>query len=175
MKRSTWTVIGVVSVLLLMGAAFVGGRMLSGQTQSDDEGNVFGSVTTRGIGGARSFDILAADKVPPSSPNASGILIQHKDNSLIVGTGDVEIHVDGEEIGSSHSGPEVEVVVTHDTAIYCDETEYTASAAKDGKIQQVLKPTSLEEIETNSTISAWGEERGDRLFADVLVYREIGQ
>ncbi len=175
MKRSIWTVIGVVSVLLLTGAAFVGGRMLNTQNQSDDEGNVFGSVTTRGFGGARSFDILAADEIPPSSPDASGILIQREDNSLIVGTGDVEIHVDDGEIGSSHSGPEVEVVVTHDTAVYCDETDYTASAAKDGKIQQVLKPTSLEEIETNSTISAWGEKRGDRLFAEVLVYREIGQ
>jgi hypothetical protein len=175
MKRLTWIVIGVVSLLLLAGAVFVGGRMLNARNQTSSEGNAFGSMTTQGIGGARSFDILAADEIPASSPDANGVLMRREDKSLVVGTGDVEIHVDGEEVGSSHSGPDVEVVVTHDTAIYCDKTEYTAIAAEDGHIQQSLTHGSLEEIDRNTIISAWGDKHGDRLFAEVIVYREIGQ
>jgi hypothetical protein len=39
-----------------------------------------------------------------------------------------------------------------------------------GTIQQVVNPGSVEELGKNSSLSAWGEKRGDRLIADVVLY-----
>jgi hypothetical protein len=86
----------------------------------------------------------------------------------------VRLEVDG-EVGAGHDGPVVEVVVTHDTLVYCDATRYVPEEAIDGKIQQVLEPGSLDEIGAHSIISAWGQERGDRVLADVLIYQGIGR
>ena len=171
MKRSTWIVVGVVSTLLLAGAAFVGGRMLSGQNQTSSGGSGSGSFTISGPGGTQSFDIVPAEELPSASPEVSGILVRSEDNTFIVGTGQVRIMMNEGEIGASHDGPEVEVVVTHNTVIYCDATQFEISKIKDGKVQEVVKPGSSDEIEKNYFVRAWGRERGDRLFADVLVYK----
>ncbi len=173
MKRSIWMASGVILVLLLAGAAFVGGRMLSGQSQVSHGGSGSGSFMISGPGGTRSFDIVPADELPSASPDVSGILVRSEDNSLIVGTGEVRIIMnEGGEIGASHDGPEVDVVVTHSTVVYCDTTEFEINQIEDDKIQETVKPGSLDEVEKNYFVRAWGEERGDRLFADVLVYKK---
>jgi hypothetical protein len=42
-------------------------------------------------------------------------------------------------------------------------------------IQQVIRPIdSLEEIGENTELQIWGEKRGDRVVAQVLVYRIVG-
>lgn len=171
MKRSIWIAGGVLVVLLLAGAAFMGGRMLSGQNQANNGGSGSGSFMISGPGGTQSFDIVPAAELPSASPEVSGILVRSEDNTLIVGTGPVRIIMNEGEIGASHDGPEVEVVVTHNTVIYCDTTQFEISEIKDGKVQEVVKPGSSDEIEKNYFVRAWGEERGDRLFADVLVYK----
>ena len=173
MKRSIWIAGGVVLVVLLLaGAAFVGGRLLNRQEQASGGSGSRMMVRTDNGGTMSSFEIEPSDELPPSFPDAAGIFLRREDNSLIIGTGNVEMHAsDDGEVGSSHSGPEVEVVVTHDTTIYCDETTLQfREASEDGKIQQVLGPGSIEEIGANNAISVWGEQRGDRLFAEVLVY-----
>ena len=40
----------------------------------------------------------------------------------------------------------------------------------DGKVQQKVEAGSLDGIGTNSFVSAWGERRGDRVIARVVVY-----
>ena len=177
MKRSMLIVGGVVVVLLLAGAAFVGGRMLSAQNQrADDAGGDGRQMTTSGPFGSSSVDIVSADEEPAVTADAAGILVRREDNSVFVGTGDIRVRIEADgETGTGHDGPVVEVVVTHDTVVYCDETRYVAEDAIDGKIQQVLGPGSLDEIGEHNIISAWGEERGDRLFADVLIYKGVGQ
>jgi hypothetical protein len=40
-------------------------------------------------------------------------------------------------------------------------------------IQQQVEPGSLDEIGSNSMISAWGERRGDRVIATVLLYSQM--
>ncbi len=177
MKRSMLIVGGVLVVLLLAGAAFVGGRMLSAQNRgAGDAGGDGPQMITTGPFGSSSVDIVSADEAPATTADAAGILVRREDNSVFVGTGEVRIRMEADgEVGAGHDGPVVEVVVTHETVVYCDDTRYVPEEAIDGKIQQVLGPGSVDEIGEHSIVSAWGQERGDRLFADVLIYQGVGQ
>jgi hypothetical protein len=63
------------------------------------------------------------------------------------------------------------VVATHETLIYRDDTlQQLGDDPPPGPVQQLLKPGSLDELGATSTVLAWGEKRGDRLLATVLVY-----
>ena len=43
-------------------------------------------------------------------------------------------------------------------------------------LQQAVKPAgSLEEIGENTELQVWGERRGDRVVAEVLVYRLLNE
>ncbi len=79
--------------------------------------------------------------------------------------GSVDTQTDG-------NGQKLEVVVTSETTVYKDVTEPPEVNAlpSDGKIHQKVAPGSLDEIGSHSFISAWGERRGDRLIAKVLMY-----
>jgi len=171
MKRSILMASGAVALLLLLaGAAFVGGRMLSDQNQLDEGGDGSGIIISDSKG-TKSVEILPAKELPSASADVRGVFVRREDNTIIVGTGEVRVNLRDGEIHSDHDGPEVEVVVTHDTMIYRDKTQYATDEVEDGKLQQVVKPGSLEEIEKHSFISVWGQERGSRLFAGVLVYK----
>ena len=67
---------------------------------------------------------------------------------------------------------QVEVVITSDTIIYKDVPPMPAGGPPlgGGKMQQKVEPGSLDEIGGNSFVIAWGEKRGDRLIARVLLY-----
>ena len=133
-------------------------------------------MTTSGPFGTTSIDIMSADEMPSDAAEAAGLFVRREDNSIFVGTGDIRAYLNTNgEVGAGHDGPVAEVVVTHDTLVYCDETRYVPEEAIDGDIQQVLEPGSLDEIGAHSIISAWGQERGDRVLADVLIYQGIGQ
>jgi hypothetical protein len=131
------------------------------------------------------ISIEPASELPDRPAEASGVFVRRQDNSIFVGTGDIELDVEvngntGERVVNlSHSGPEIEVVVTRDTNIYRDETEISPGAPgsrKSGEmtIQQVIRPAdSLEQMGENIELEVWGEKRGDRVVADVLVFRVV--
>ncbi len=171
MKRSVWIVGGVVVVLLLAGAAFVGTRMLSvqGRAATDGGGPVM-MISTDGGGTTQSIEIQPSAELPDSSPDAAGIFTRREDSSIFVGTGEITMIVEDGQAAASAKGPEVEVVVTHDTEVYRDETMRQHTGGVSGKVEQVLAPGSVEEIVETSIVSAWGEERGGRVLAEVLVY-----
>ncbi len=64
--------------------------------------------------------------------------------------------------------------MTTDTILYKDVTgeqfAKNAPPPTDGKVQQEVVAGTLDEIGGNSMVSAWGEQRGDRLIATVVVY-----
>ena len=120
---------------------------------------------------AEKLDIQNAKEMPDEPAGVAGLFVRRKDNRLFVGTGSMSgVKVDGRwEL--HHDGPVVEVVTTHDTLIYRDDTlQQLGGSPPSGPVQQVLKPGSLDELGVNSTVQAWGERRGDRLVAEVIVF-----
>ncbi|HYO26126.1 MAG TPA: hypothetical protein VEQ85_14380 [Lacipirellulaceae bacterium] len=75
------------------------------------------------------ISIVPAPELPDRQSDASGLFARREDNSLFVGTGNIEVGVEvdgatGERtFSATSSGPEVEVVVTGDTVIYRDDAE----------------------------------------------------
>jgi hypothetical protein len=172
MKRSVLISIGAASVLLLAGTAFVGGRLLSSPDLTGDHQDVIvsrsgGEVTTSGF----MLEQEPAAEMPTVPADVAGLYVRRDDNRLFVGTGSTSgVKVDGRwEL--HHDGPVLEVVATHETLIYRDDTlQQLGGDPPSGPVQQLLKPGSLDELGATSTVLVWGEKRGDRLLATVLVY-----
>lgn len=174
----------IVLIVLLAGAAFVGGRLLTGQGLPGQV--AAGGINMVTLGGGKeqgiSIQTIPAKELPQTPADARGLFDHRKDNSIFVGTGNVRMMViknqqSGQvQTSSSHTGPTVEVVVSPQTIVYKDVTmqQYNGGKPPSGsgviKVQQVVEPGSLDEIGENSDITAWGKKTGDRIVADVLVY-----
>jgi hypothetical protein len=168
----------VVLVVLLAGAAFVGGQLLTGQGLP---GLSSGPLVLTGPNGSQQIrinpgDIQPAKELPQTPADVRGVFDHRKDNSLFVGTGVVIRKVQQDQSGnvtssSTYDGPIVEVVVTPQTIVYSDVTNRQFNGQPpSGKIQQVVEQGSLDEIGKDSTLRAWGKKTGDRIIADVIVY-----
>jgi hypothetical protein len=173
-------IVGGIVVILLASAAYVSGRLLtgqglawlsqSGQGVSLDGGNSNGVHIDRG-------DVRPAKELPQAPADIDGIFDYRQDNSIFVGTGNFNVRVQADqsgkvETGSHYDGPLVEVVVTSQTAVYEDVTmqQFNGPPADGQKIQQVLESGSLDDMVESSGITVWGKRTGDRIIADVLVY-----
>jgi hypothetical protein len=174
-----WAIVGVLLVVILAGAAYMGGRYLQKSPQASGGGN--GITISNGPGGQTRYfsknDILPAEELPKTSPDARGIYVRRQDNSIFVGTGKVQLNLAVKpggtpQSGSSYDGPLVEVVTTAKTQIYRDETLQNLQdlPASETKLQQKVVPGSLDEVGQSSMIQVWGKKVGDRLVADVFVY-----
>ena len=134
------------------------------------------------------ISIEPAPELPDTPSEVGGVFLRREDNSVFVGTGatelNVEIHQDETgaiepSVSLTSNGPEVEVVVSHETVLYKDITDipgFDGIAGKGGDltIQQMLKRIdSLEELKGNAELQVWGRKRGDRVVADVMVYRIV--
>jgi len=178
--KQIWLIIGgIVLVALLAGAAFVGGRLMNPQAQQPaGDGPVM--ITSKDGGGAQTtvkLDMEPAKELPTTPADVQGIFQRRADSSIFIGTGQVSVMAQKSQGGaismtSSYDGPMVEVVVTHDTAIYRDVTmkQFNGPPSAGQKMQQVLEPGSVDEIGENSMVVVWGDKRGDRIVAKVLVY-----
>lgn len=179
-KRGIMIGVGlVILIVILAGAAFVGGRLLNGQGLpwlSSGGPQVFtsGGHTTIRISAG---DIQPAEELPQTPADVEGIFDHSQDNSIFVGTGNVTMTVQKDRSGNvqpsaSHTGPVVEVVVTTQTKFYHDTTmeQFNGPPPSGQKIQQVLEPGSLDEVGQYSDITVWGKKTGDRYIADILVY-----
>jgi hypothetical protein len=165
-----WMVMGVALVLVLGGAAYIGGRLLNGE-----------GIPGLSAGGVRSSDhnFQPSKELPQTPPDVGkGIFDHRQGNSIFVGTGQVQMSVKQDaqsgqvQISSSHNGPVVEVVVTNQTKIYKDTTmqQYNGQPPQGQTIQQIVEAGSLDEIGQSSSITVWGRRTGDRYIADILVY-----
>jgi hypothetical protein len=154
-------------ILLLIGATFSAGRLFGNgrQTVEDQDSELFesddGTIVGTGVK-------LNPDKrLPADQPTASGQLHHRRDNALYLsqfpktaGT----VYLDQVD-----EWPIVEVVVTSDTMVYRDVTDLSSSH-EGGSVQQVVAPSSADEIDEGSSLLVWGELRGERLIADVIQY-----
>ncbi len=170
---------GVILILFLAGAAFVGARLLNGQGLPLISSG--GPIFSQGGGGKNvrinASDILPAKELPQTPADVRGIFDHRQDKSIFVGTGKVMISVKKDQSGkvdtaSSHDGPTVEIVLTAQTKIYKDVTmqQFSGPPPEGQKIQQVVELGSLDEVGQSSLITVWGKKTGDRFIAEILVY-----
>ncbi len=159
----------IVLVVLLAGAAFVGGQLLNGQALP-------GLWSAGGPGGMNKININVqpAKELPQTPADARGLFDHRQDNSLFVGPDPVSMGVSVRRLlqtPSSHTEPMVEVVVSPQTIVYKDVTEqqFNGQPPSNQRIQ-VVEAGRIEEIGEGSMITAWGKKTGDRIIADVLVY-----
>ncbi len=180
MKRSILIVGSILALaLVLVGAAFVGGRLLNRQQPAQRAGSGKQVMIQSGGKTAQTFrlDMNPAPELPTTPADVRGIFQRRADSSFWIGSGRVSMSAMKSQDGtismtSSFDGPVIEVVVAHDTTVYRDVTmkQYDAPPAGDQKMQQVVEPGSLDEIGENSSLIVWGDKRGDRIVARVLVY-----
>ncbi len=188
MKKSRlwlWVILGVALLGVLAAAAFLGGRYLQRGSLSVGGGGNGIVLSSNGPGGGhverifKDLDILPAEELPKTAADVRGIFVRRQDNSLFIGTGQVQLQVkvSGDpnataESASSYDGPLVEVVTTNNTQVYKDDTfqDLPDLPASGAKIQQKVVPGSLDEVGQTSDVSAWGKKVGDRLVADVILY-----
>ncbi|MBN1876402.1 MAG: hypothetical protein JXA33_19415 [Anaerolineae bacterium] len=119
-----------------------------------------------------------APDLPTRNPDINGAVTRIIDNSLFIGTDNVTFSITHDEQGASqhsinYTGPEMEVLVTHNTTIYCDTNwqEIFTYSQEQGTLQQEIAPCTLADIEAQGgCLSVWGTQRGDRLIAEILLY-----
>ena len=189
MKRSL-VLLAVISVigLLLAGGAYTAVQLLSEPepvTAGSGGGRVMHSVQVGndGVPVSVQMTILPAPELPAAEPAAAGIVLRRQDDTLTVGTGDIELAVEVEvnatgresqSVVPSTNGPELEVVLTRDTRLYRDVTGVAGQRPDESgevTITQELRPaTASDEIEAQMEVQVWGERRGDRIVAEVLVF-----
>jgi len=164
--------IGLIAglIALTLGVAFVLLRLAGGA----------GIVPGNAFGGPSFVGLAPAKELPAESPTARGVMLRRADNSLIVATNVTKWHRikddDTSEVRHeiAFDGPplEKEIVVTRDTLVYRDVTDF-AGPVTDGKLQQRVQPGMLDDIRGDAMVQAWGEARGDRLVARVIVYHYL--
>jgi hypothetical protein len=80
-----------------------------------------------------------------------------------------QVHMDTQSDPGSTAT--VEVVVTKETRLYKDVTAFqmVQGDAPPDQIEQKIVPATLDELKGQVLIVAWGERKGDRLIAEVVL------
>lgn len=191
MKRVVMIVGVMVIMLLLAGGAVTAVQLLAEPEEetavsSGSGARVMQSVQITNDGNPVSVHttILPAADLPDEATTTSGIVLERQDDILTVGTGAIDLSVDvevdpstGKEtttILPSTKGPELEVVFTLDTLFYRDVTDVAGQMPDEsGEVtlmQEVRPITDSGQIDENMEVQVWGERRGDRVVAEVVVF-----
>jgi len=167
-NKKLYLSLGLVIVLIGI-AAFVAGRLLNGQV-----GNV-------GLGGPNAGqvsisidEITPAPELPRRKGDITGSFVERKDSTIVVqavtfgaGVGGVS----GDAPMAENSGIRVEIVITAQTKIYKDVTQFPAPVNGEvHNVQQAAAEGTLDELSTQTFITVWGRRSGDRIIADTLFY-----
>jgi hypothetical protein len=169
-------VMGIL-ILVVGAAAFIGGRMLNGNV---DPLGMFG-LGGKGDIMSVAINIIPAEELPKTAPEVRGLFVERKDKTIVVqsvsldagGKGIVVEKGEGGAVSSSadlDSGPKVEVVVTNETIIYRETTEFSKPPKGNETIQQTVEESTLDELNSQSMITVWGRKSGDRIIAEVLFF-----
>jgi hypothetical protein len=181
-NRAYW--IGAGLIILLGVTAFIAMRYFTqrdafggGPMRFGESGPMLSVSGGPGGGSEQTFalDITPAEELPKTEPEARGLFVERKDNSIFIGTGDVKVLVSagqGDEepvVDADYSGDKVEVVISNDTIIYRDATEFDPEDPG-ATVQQVVELSTIDDISPQSSISVWGRKAGDLIIADVIVF-----
>lgn len=178
--KAKYIVIGLVVVLVLGGAAFMAARLLQKPAQARNGVERVVSASGDSVVTRVEFEMDYAPELPATPSEAGGRLTRVEDNSLFItqynNVGTVMGYNEGDEIiipTPEGGGTEIEVMVTKDTQIYRDVTQLPS--LREGEempevIQQKVEPITLNDIGDQGSLVVWGQKRGDRIVADVVVY-----
>jgi len=166
--KKTYIIFGIL-ILLAGIAAFVAGRMLNG------------NVGTVGLGGPNAGrvsisldDITPAPELPGTKADITGSFVERLDNTIIVQAVSFGTNVGGltgDSPMDENSGIRVEIVVTGETMIYKDVTQFPAPVNGEvHNVQQAADEGTLDDLNTETFLSVWGHRTGDRIVADVIFY-----
>ena len=163
---------GVVTLLVVQaGAAYVGGQLLSGGGAAKG---------AQAQAGPPQKLVTPAAGLPSAPFDARGDVTRMGDKNSVFICDDVGgLVVDkGGSVAPNTAActPEIEVVIAHDTQLLRDITAKvnpvpkTETAAKNVVISQAVEPANGDDITTGTAIRVWGDRRGDRVTARVLLY-----
>ena len=169
-KRLYFT-LGIV-VLLVGTAAFLAGRLFSRGIGPGNESGVLGN----GQVFVSMNDITPAPELPTTTPEIAGLFVERKDNTVIVQTVLFDAGVEGiagNAAQDTDSGPKVELIVTGETIVYRETTEFGRPVAgQEFSIQQTVEEATLDDLNLQTMITVWGRKSGDRVIAEVLLYMD---
>lgn len=163
-------------ILLVGAAAFIGGRMLNQRAGPLGLGLPMGNGDVMSV----AIQITPAAELPTHEPEAIGLFVERKDNSIVLatlsmdaGSGGVAVQVGGGSepsvSGPSSDGPKTEVVITGETIIYLETTQMEEPPSSgEHVLQQTVEEGSLDDLTTQSFVTVWGRKSGDRIIAEVL-------
>ncbi len=156
--------IGAALVVILAVATFLAGRYLNGG---------FGPLTDKDGKGS---ELKPAEELPQTEPETMGVVQERNDNSIIVGPASrISMMVPKPGSGGEpvmdvdYTGDKVEVVVSNETMIYRDTTEFDPENAPD-VVQQTVELSTIDDIAPQSVVTVWGRRAGDRIIADVIEF-----
>ena len=168
LNRKLYIIMGAFIIVIGI-TAFIGGRMLNSSV---------GNVPVGGPNGQSVFismdEITPAPELPTTKADVTGLFVERKDNTIVVQAVSFSVGVggiSGETPMDENSGIKVEVVVTGETRIYKDVTEFPEPVNGEvHNVQQAAVEGTLDDLHTQSSITVWGRRSGDRIIADVLFY-----
>lgn len=181
MKRLFSILVGITIIVLLSASAWIVFRLLTKQGPIEVgaiNGPLFSEESPGGVNQVSlNVSFIPAADLPERPADVTGAFLRQEDKSYFVGTGFFDIRGDGEGgYITEHDGPAVEVVTGQDTVFYKDVSDtqtHQQSISADLLVQQVVKHVSSPDpMPYPSFVSIWGVQRGDRIYADVFVYRD---
>lgn len=160
------------AILLVGAAAFMAGRMLN--TGTGPVGFLGRPLGNAGVNFISIDDIVPAPELPTTAPEVTGLFVERKDNTVIVQTVSFDKGIGGilnDLPMDENSGPKVEIVITGETTVYRETTDFGQSIdEEDFSVQQTVKEDTLENLNSQSMITVWGRRKGERIIAEVLLY-----
>ncbi len=160
-RKQLLTGLGAVfGVALVVGAVYVGVNLMTSGTLGLGSLQLPGSNASPEKG---SYEIIPAPELPQTQPDLVGAVVEVTDNGF-------SVRADSPD----GSGPLSEVVITGSTKVYQDATARNAQMGTlprtaDGNIQQIIESYEARAIQANNILTVWGERRGDRLIASVVL------
>jgi hypothetical protein len=170
-NKKLFLILGLL-VLLVAVAAFIGGRMLNSNV------GPLGFLRLGGEGDLMSISInvIPAEELPKTPPEVMGQFVERKDNMIVVASFPLNPGGGGFVVGDGQpvdldSAPKVEVVISNESIIYRETTEFGEPPSGEAEtIQQTVEESTLDELTSQSMVAVWGRKSGDRIIAEVLFY-----
>ncbi|MCI0476078.1 MAG: hypothetical protein L0Y55_07505 [Anaerolineales bacterium] len=155
MKRKRLVIFGIVLVqLLLMGSAFVGGRMLGEQNRR----------TNRPAG-----SVQLPAQLPKDPAAGTGSVQQIQGNIITLG---------GRGFGGpggQSSNTQTEIAITADTKFYKNTSMGQPGNSGGGQTQVQVADATLADVKVGNNVIVWGTKNGQRITAQVIYIQTAGR